>query len=218
MKRLLSFQWIIVLTVSLAMSLTIVDAYAAGSPYKNYGIIKTGAFVPTGDLDDADFDTGFNFAVAYGRYLGENLVLEGAFDFSSVEREYRGTTSFTGYYEAENDLSIAALMGSIKVVAPLGKASLYGGVGIGVYFVNMYAEVDTSLRWEYDSDDEYDTVLGFHIVAGGSYDITPRIFIGLEGIYRLTDDVDLEDWVGLPVEVDGNLDGYSITIAVGFRF
>ncbi len=218
MKRKPSFLLAIVLAVTLAMSLTM-DAWAADGQYKNYGMIKTGVFVPTGDLDDADYDADFNLAVVYGRYFGNYLVLEGAVDFYASDKDFDGYTSSTGYYEVDNLIGISALSVSIKGVIPLGEASFYCGAGIGIYFADLSTEVETSTFGDFDGDDEYDSVFGCHIVAGGNYNITQRIFIGLEGIYRWTGEVDIDDRVAtIPVGFEGDLDGYTISISAGFRF
>jgi hypothetical protein len=62
-------------------------------------------------------------------------------------------------------------------------------------------------------------VFGVHVVAGANHDIPGRFFIGLEGMYRWTDDFDLSETVAhIPVEYSGDLSGFSVTVNAGFRF
>jgi opacity protein-like surface antigen len=62
-------------------------------------------------------------------------------------------------------------------------------------------------------------VFGVHALAGANYDITPRIFAGIEGMYRWTGDIDIQKNTGtVPVEVEGDLNGYVLSVSAGFRF
>jgi opacity protein-like surface antigen len=84
--------------------------------------------------------------------------------------------------------------------------------------VALDSDIDTSTHGDFSVDDD-DSVFGAHVVAGANYDITDRFFIGLEGMYRWTDDFDISETVALiPVEYNGDLSGFSVTINAGFRF
>jgi len=100
----------------------------------------------------------------------------------------------------------------------VGSVALYDGAGVGGYFVSLYSDIETSLQGDYDKDDD-DIAFGAHIVAGGYYDITPRFFVGVEGMYRWTGDIDIQDKGAVPVQVKGDLNGYTVTaVLAGFRF
>jgi opacity protein-like surface antigen len=185
----------------------------------NYAQVKLGAFQPTGDLDDADFDAGPLASVAYGRYLTRYLSVETSIEgFGTQNDDIRGTNTIAGSYELENTLATSAFLVTLKGEYPVGPVSFFGGIGGGFYVVTLDSDVDTSMIGDFSIDDD-DSVFGAHVVAGANYDITDRFFIGLEGMYRWTDDVDLSETVALiPVEYSGDLSGFSVTVNAGFRF
>ncbi|KJS03260.1 MAG: hypothetical protein VR65_03390 [Desulfobulbaceae bacterium BRH_c16a] len=184
----------------------------------NYGQFKLGGFQPTGDLDDADFDAGVQVSGAYGRYLTRYLVVETAIEGFALENDVRGTSATAGSFEQDNTLATAAFLVTLKGECPVGPVSLFGGIGGGFYLVNLDSDIDTSLLGDFSTDDD-DAVFGAHVVAGANYDITDRFFVGLEGMYRWTDDLDLFETVALiPVEYSGDLSGFSITVNGGYRF
>ncbi len=78
----------------------------------------------------------------------------------------------------------------------MGSLTLFAGAGVGAYFVTLNAEIDTANLDSFDVDDQ-DTVLGTHDITGGYYKITPRIFVGLEGLYSWTTIPYLKCSVGL---------------------
>ena len=107
---------------------------------------------------------------------------------------------------------------TLKGELPVGAASIFGGIGGGVYTVTLDSDIETSRLGDFSTDDD-DTVLGAHVVAGANYDITDRFFAGVEGMYRWTDDVDIHETVAtIPVEYSGDLSGFSVTFNGGFRF
>jgi opacity protein-like surface antigen len=184
----------------------------------NYGQVKLGAFQPTGDLDDAGFDTGPLASVAYGRYLTRYLAVEASIEGFGTKNDIRGTSGIAGSYKQENTLATTAFLATLKGEYPIGPVSLFGGIGGGFYVATLDSDIDTSMLGHFSTDDD-DSVFGAHVVAGANYDITDRFFIGLEGMYRWTDDLDLSETVALiPVEYSGDLSGFSITVNAGIRF
>jgi opacity protein-like surface antigen len=185
----------------------------------NYAQVKLGAFQPTGDLDDAGFDAGPLASVAYGRYLTRYLSVETSIEgFGTQNDDIRGTNTIAGSYELENTLAASAFLVTLKGEYPVGPVSFFGGIGGGFYVVTLDSDIDTSMIGDFSIDDD-DSVFGAHVVAGANYDITDRFYIGLEGMYRWTDDVDLSETVALiPVEYSGDLSGFSVTVNAGFRF
>ena len=185
----------------------------------NYAQLKLGAFQPTSDLDDAGFDAGPLASVAYGRYLTRYLAVETSIEgFGTKNDDLHGTSNIIGSYEQENTLATTAFLVTLKGEYPIGPISLFGGIGGGFYVVTLDSDIDTSTRGDFSVDDD-DSVFGVHVVAGANYDITDRFFIGLEGMYRWTDDFDLSETVAhIPVEYSGDLSGFSVTVNAGFRF
>jgi opacity protein-like surface antigen len=211
--------------IGMVAAVNVLSIFAAGNVMAevadkrpNYGQAKLGVFQPTGDLDDAGFDTGGEFGGTYGRYLTPFLVAEASFDIFATENDFRSSNDLAGSYKQEDTIAAAAFLVTIKGEVPIGPVSLFGGIGGGVYSVSLDSEIDSSRLGDFDADDS-DTVLGAHLVAGVNYDITDRFFVGMEGMYRWTDDVDLSETVAtVPIEYSGDLSGFSITATGGFRF
>lgn len=213
-KRVLIF-FIAMVIASAFMGTT---GLAEGMDYKNYGMVGVGVNNPTGGLDDAGYGADLATWISYGRVLAENLVIEGTIDFFFSDEDVGGTTAVAGYYTRDDRISVCAVMVTLKGQFPIGPVRLFAGAGIGGYFVSLDSEVETSALGDFDVDDE-DSVLGTHVVVGLTWDITPRIFVGGQGLYRWTDDVDLDKRVGtVPVQFKGDLDGYEVTLSGGFRF
>jgi len=71
---------------------------------------------------------------------------------------------------------------------------------------------------KFSTDDE-DTIFGFHIVGGVNYNITERLFLGGEIKYFWTDEVDISKPIAdIPIELHGDLNGYTVSFTFGFRF
>ena len=68
-------------------------AWADSGNFRNYGRVGLGFNHFEGDLDDADYETGININATYGRYLANNLVIEGTVDyFYSHQEDINGST------------------------------------------------------------------------------------------------------------------------------
>jgi opacity protein-like surface antigen len=218
MNRMLIAGFHVCLTAWILMALAVSTGWAKSGAHKNYGKISLGMNGFTGDLDDADFDEGVAFSATYGRYLSKYLVIEGNIGYFQTDRDMDGSTSVAGSYTHKDTLNVSSVTGTLKGELPLGPVKLFCGVGVGAYYVSLETKIETSRIGDFDKDDD-DVVFGAHVVAGGYYDITPRIFAGVEGMYRWTGDVDMKKNVGtVPVKVNGDLNGYVVTVTTGFRF
>jgi opacity protein-like surface antigen len=186
--------------------------------FDNYGMVGVGLSRPTGGLDDAGFDTGLTTRITYGRVLSKHLVVEGSAEFLFTDDDSSGTTSVAGYYTREDTVGVSALMVTLKGRFPVGPVKLFAGAGVGGYYVSLDSEIETSALGDFDVDDD-DSVWGVHVVLGATWDLTPRVFLGGQGLYRWTDDVNIDKRVGtVPVQLKGDLDGYAVTFLGGFRF
>ncbi len=186
--------------------------------WRNYGQGRFGMLQPAGDFNDADYDTGAAFAATYGRYLTSNLIVEGTFEFAGAERDTSGITASAGHYEQDNTLSSGAGLITLKAEHDAGLVRLFAGGGVGVYAVTLESDLETSRLGDFDRDDS-DTVFGAHAVAGVVFDVSDRFFIGAEGLYRWTDEVDIAETVAeIPVAYKGDLSGYQLSMSAGFRF
>ncbi|MGE5753861.1 MAG: outer membrane protein, partial [Deltaproteobacteria bacterium] len=109
-----------------------------------------------------------------------------------------------GYFTSEDgaDLTSYPFTLNLKAIYPLPGAELYALGGVGAYYVKA----------ESGPFDENDTVLGFQLGIGGSFDLTPVIFIGAEGKYFWA-----KPDFGFPVD-EVKIDGILATINLGYRF
>jgi opacity protein-like surface antigen len=213
-------QLIGILAAANVMSLVMAGNVMAEENAKklNYTQAKVGMFQPTGDMDDVNYDNGGDFSIAYGRYLNKYLVLEAGFDVFGAEQNLSGSNAQAGSYTQDNFLVAAAGFITLKGEYSAGPVDLFGGFGGGIYSVSLASEIDSSRLGDLDTDDS-DGVFGVHVVAGANYNINERFFVGLEGKYRWTDDVEIRETVAsIPVEYTGDLSGYSVTFNAGFRF
>lgn len=205
-----------------ALALSFVSAtcaYSATGDFHNYGTVQLGVYEPTSDLDNGDYDTGFNGAVAYGRYFTPNLVGEAMIDYVGTSAEIDGENSTLGRYEQDNTISGTGLLLTLKGVLPAGPVDFYGGAGVGLYLVNLSIEIDSDTLGKFEEEDDSDIVFGAHLSAGANYNITDRFFVGLEGRYRWTGDAKVSDRVAnVPVSYEGDLNGFSVAAAFGVRF
>jgi hypothetical protein len=191
---------------------------AASNSYSNYGRIGLGVHDFSSSLDDVGYDAGVAVSATYGNYLTEYLVIEGTVSFFESDRETIGSTATAGTYTTDDTLGVGALLVTMKAEIPLDRVAFYGGVGVGGYAVALDSEIETTSLGDFNTDED-DYVLGAHVVAGGNFDITDRIFVGIEGMYRWTDDVDIVKVVGsVPISITDNLNGYTVSVTCGFRF
>ncbi len=199
-------------------AVTGIAGQAAATEFKNYGMAGVGVNNPTGGLDDAGYGSDLATWVSYGRVLSENLVIEGTASFFFTDQDLSGTTAIAGYYTREDRINVSALLVTLKGQIPVGPVTLFAGAGLGGYYISLDSDIETSTIGDFSADDD-DTVWGAHVVFGVTWDLTPRIFVGGQGLYRWTDDVSIDRRVGtVPVQFKGDLDGYAATISGGFRF
>ena len=189
----------------------------------NYIAAKAGAYFPTGDLDDLDFDTGFNGEIVYGYRFNPNFALEGGVGYFQSNSEVSGTITdpvigtVTG--TVDMDLWTVPVTVTAKGIYPIDNVELFAGAGIGLYFVNL--DLDASgtisggalgtISGTISTDDD-DTIFGGHILAGANVNITPNVFIGIEGKYIITDEA---EFFGVKFS---ELDGFILTGNIGIRF
>jgi opacity protein-like surface antigen len=166
-----------------------------------YATLKGGAYFPTGDLQDNDFETNFNGEIVLGRYLSPNLALEFGSGYFRTEANFP---------TVENDVWVIPVIANIKGIIPIGPAELFGGGGFGVYFANLDSNLSDPVLGYYTVRDN-DAVFGGHFLAGANLDITKNLFLGIEGKYIFTADARLLD-------SKVNLDGFTATGCLGIRF
>jgi opacity protein-like surface antigen len=116
-------------------------------------------------------------------------------------------------------LSLLLLL--LKAILPYKNWEFFGLGGGGVYFVSAELKGNAVIGgtlYAYDRDDK-DSVIGVYLGAGIHYNITPAFFVGVEGKYFWTDDVDVRDEVlGVSAGRKFDMDGIIATAVIGFRF
>ncbi len=192
--------------------------WADDGKFRNYAMVDLGLYQPANDLDNAGFGTGINFSAAYGRYLTKHLIFEAGLGFFYTDRDFLGSAPTAGNYTQEDTIGVSPATVSLKGAFSVGEVEFYGGGGIGGYFLVFNSDITASNLGSFSVDDD-DVALGAHVVAGVNFNITRRIFIGVDGKYQWTDSVRIIKRVAdIPIEYNGNLNGYTINFVFGFRF
>lgn len=186
--------------------------YSFALDKSNYLIFKGGVFVPTDDLHDDEFENGFNTEVACGHKFTPNAAIEAGLGLYVTKADFQGA----GYSE-DDTIAVLPLTASIKGIIPAGIVEIYGGGGGGIYIASIESEV--TLLGITDTLSDSDAVLGFHIMAGMNFNVSPRFFFGLEGRRIWTDEAEFEGTLfGVPVRAKTDLNGYTVSGQFGFRF
>jgi opacity protein-like surface antigen len=176
------------LMVALVAMASLVSVPAFAERLDNYGTVKLGAYSPRSHfLRGNDFSKGIDGEVALGRYFNRYLAGE-------VGVGYFKTTS------GSNQVTVVPATVTGKGIYPLGEVELYAGAGIGAYF----AKADLFSQ-SYD-----DTAVGWHILTGVNFNVTPTLFLGAE-IKYLWVKPSFGSWAS-------SLDGVTATANLGIRF
>ncbi len=189
MKRTLSAPVLAVLLLVLPAA-----SFAKSRP-PGYLAVKAGGYFPQ-DSDLDGFDGGASLEVAYGRHVTPGFAVEGSVGYFESESD-----TFSPASAGANRLSAVPVLLSVKGVAPFGSVEGYGLAGAGVYFVETKGPVG-------GSDD--DTVVGFHLGAGGNVFVSGGFFLGAELKYLFLE--------ANRFGQDLRLDGFAFTANAGFRF
>ena len=192
---------------------------AVGQDNLNYFALKGGIYSPTGDLDDFNFDTAFNGEIAYGRYFNPNFALEIGAGYFKSDASLSGVDPiFGGSYREDDEIRVIPFILSGKGIYPSGNFELYGEIGIGIYLANFEGVLTHTVLGTLRVDDD-DTVFGVNLGVGANYNITEKIFIGVEGKYILTTDAEFQGAaLGIPFKIESDLNGFIFTGNLGFRF
>ena len=163
-------------------------------PFRNYLTLKAGPLYFIDDLDD--LDVGVNAEAAFGYRILRNLAVE-------LTSGYFWGKDPHGVVEAEAwGVPIQLQLRGSCWIASL---ELYAGVGAGGYYVATHVDVGPV------GDSENDWVLGGNAFVGFKYNFE-KLFVGIEGKYIITDDIDSAG--GGTV----NLEGVTAMAMFGLRF
>ncbi|MHB8783363.1 MAG: outer membrane beta-barrel protein [Desulfobacteria bacterium] len=191
------------LFIAMALFLLSVAPTYAKPLASNYAQLKVGGFFPqTNDLDN--FDAGGSIEVGIGHRVAPGFAIEGNFGYF----ETKGTFSFPGIGSGDETFKVMPLTLSFKGQAYFDRLEPYAEAGIGVYFIKD--EINGTILGISGSNSENDTKLGLHVGVGGNYNLTPQLFLGVEGRYL---------WLRTDTfGVDVKLDGFLLTANLGYRF
>ena len=210
---------LVVLLLAVIFMLSVpATSFAEHKKWDGYLSFKGGAYFPTGDLQDYDFDSGFNGEVVVGMYMSPNLALEFGGGYFKTSASY---SDATGFWE-DDDVWVIPVVVNIKGVLPLKGVELFGGGGLGMYFANIDVKGydPDPLIGPFEGDDN-DAIFGGHLMAGFNIDLSDRVFIGVEGKYIFTannrffcTDISCSEVSCAKI----NLDGVTVTGFLGFMF
>jgi opacity protein-like surface antigen len=199
----------------LVSGVLISNATADDLDKKNYIILKPGLYSPQSDELD-DFRNGLNFEAGYGRYITKYIAAEAFFSTFYTTAKFSGSDAVFGDFKEEDFISTTGANLALKGFAPLKFGELYAMGGAGIYFLGVDADVDGSLI-DLDFAD-YTTKLGLFLGGGANFNITKRIFLGVEGKYLWLETEFKDTVAGVPFELDADMQGFTISGVIGFRF
>jgi opacity protein-like surface antigen len=188
-----------------------------GQEKPSYITVKAGIYTPTDDLDD--FDPGFNGELSFGHYFSPKFAVEAGVGYFETEESFSSFDPFVfGFFTEDDEVTSIPITVTAKAVYPAESFELYLGGGVGLYFTDFESDVQSSVLGSGSFDDD-DTLFGAHFLVGANVDASEIIFVGAEGKYVWTERAETRGTVlGVPVEIDSNLSGYTITGNVGLRF
>jgi opacity protein-like surface antigen len=199
-------RWIGVIVICFCVMGLSLTAQAEG---KDYLVLKGGVYKPQ-STELGDFSTGFNGEIAYGHYFDRNWALELGTGYFVTKANQEAHPPFQA--SVDLDLKTVPLTASLKGVIPVDKWELYGIGGLGAYFVFADVKVNSIGNREVSHSDN-NVLFGVFLGIGAQYNITPTVFVGLEGKYLWTTKTTFSD-----TNADIDLSGIQGTINLGFRF
>ena len=162
------------------------QAAAAGGPLSAlYAFVRVGAVVPQHqDLDL--YDAGPAFEVGAGYALGSHLAIEAAMGRFSMAGSASWSDPVGGVEKLDVRLSGIPITGTLKLALPMSPLELHALAGVGVHFVSERVDLSRpNLAGGSFSGSDHDTVPGFHVGAGASIAVTPRLLVGADVRYLL---------------------------------
>ena len=181
-----------------------------------YVALKPGIYSPqSSDLDSS----GFNGEIAFGYRFNPNIAAEFGIGYFYTEGEATAVGA-TFVVREKFDINVVPLTLTLKAILPYKQWEFFGLGGAGVYIVSGPYDYYYYDYYYYDYDyDDYDAVLGGYLGGGVHYNITPAVFVGVEGKYLWTDEVELRDEsYGIPLEAKFKMNGIIATAVFGFKF
>ena len=174
--------------VALVGMAILVSVPAFAEEFGNYGMVKLGVYSPRSYfLTGGGFSNAFDGEVALGHYFTPNVASEVGLGYFKTTHE-------------SDQITVVPLTLTGKGILPLDSAELYIGAGIGAYFASS----------ELSTVSYNDTAVGWHVLAGGNFNVIPNLFLGAEIKYL---------WVKPSFgSYESKCDGMTATANIGVRF
>jgi opacity protein-like surface antigen len=180
----------------------------AASYEPNYVVLKGGIYSPQ-SKELGDFSTGFNGELAYGLNFSRNWAFEFGVGYLTTKANQESSRTTVS---ADADIKTMPVTVALKGIYPINNLELYGIGGMGAYFV--FADLDLDYYGNrHASYSDNKTLFGGFLGLGVTMNISPKVFLGLEGKYLWTTKTTFRD---TDKEVD--LGGIQATFNVGYRF
>ncbi|MEW6585215.1 MAG: outer membrane beta-barrel protein [Nitrospirota bacterium] len=206
MKRMLLFS-LVLLFVFASTSLYAAEKYALGM---GNVALKVDYFSFTDDIfDEVDLKDGVYVGLEayYGLMPNLYLGLEGGWAGTSEDE----TISFLGEeFDVETDVTLVPVELNLKFAGEIAPSWVIGvGAGISYSWFNVDLEIDD------ENADEDDWVLGGQVFAEITYKMSDQWFLGINGKYHFTEDIELgpED-----LETDTNANNWRVGAHIGLMF
>jgi outer membrane protein W len=170
---------------------------------RGYITFKAGIYSP--ESDDLElFDTNFAGEVSFGHYINPKLSVDFGIGYLYTD------ASISGYlWGAGAEIRTIPVTVTLKGIVPFEQGELYGGGGVGVYFVQGEATI-VNPYGKFPLDDD-DVTFGINFNLGLNINVSENAFIGVEGKYFLAEATFYDS-------LDVKLDGFIATFNIGFRF
>jgi hypothetical protein len=194
-------SWVLVTALLMVMAVTLpAEAQKPKPRPSTYVEAYGGLFLPLGDWLEAGWKPYENIEIAAGYHFLPFLALEGGF------HHFRTKFEQTSPYYVGEHLMANGIVLTPRLIYPLKRFELYLGSGAGYYWIENGVDYNTGYSADYYVN--YDSIWGFHALAGASFDIIRWLYIGLEGKYVI-----LFNFLD-----KSNITGFGLTLGIGFRF
>jgi opacity protein-like surface antigen len=190
---------------------SLVFFFSSDAAADSYIAVKAGVYSPQSD-DLDEFGEGLNLEASYGYYFNQYLAIDLGVGYFKVDKS-------ESYYadgrqvQKDTDIEVNTFTVAINAIAPIDPFELYALGGAGIYYAYGERKIDT-YGVGADSADDTDIVFGGFLGAGLNFNISHRVFLGVEGKYQWV----AADWEFEGDYVSADLDGWRITGNLGFRF
>lgn len=208
---------LIILSLSILILFLPFSAMGGVVENPNYFALKAGIISPKSN-DIGDFDTGFNGELSFGHFFRRNFALELGVGYFQRQASDTRFDPIRGYLKGDTTIRTVPLTLTAKGIYPTEHIDLFAAAGIGLY--SAFAESDLSIGpLIFSSDDDF-IYFGFQLGLGANYNITENVFFGIEGKYLWAGakyEADLFIF-GIPMQLEADLGGYTVTANIGLRF